>query len=47
MQPNRFVCIAALCATALSLTGASLAPRSTHAERIAPNDNEHRAGHLA
>ena len=47
MQVNRFACIAALCATALSLSGAARAPHPLRAEQIVPNDNAHRAGHLA
>ena len=47
MQTNRFACVAALCATALLLSGASRDSRPTRAEHIAPNDNQHRAGHLA
>ncbi len=47
MEANRFACIAALCATALSLSGAVRAPRPLRAEQIVPNDNAHRAGHLA
>jgi manganese oxidase len=47
MQTKRFACIAALCVAALSLGGATRAPRSLRAEQIAPNDNAHRAGHLA
>jgi len=44
MQPNRIASLAALCATAFLLSGAS---RARRAEQIAPNDNTHRAGHLA
>jgi FtsP/CotA-like multicopper oxidase with cupredoxin domain len=47
MQPNRFASVAALCATALFLSGATRASRVLRAEQIAPNDNRHGAGHLA
>jgi FtsP/CotA-like multicopper oxidase with cupredoxin domain len=46
MQVNRFACIVALCAAAISLSGASRGSRHARAEAIVPNDNEHRAGHL-
>jgi FtsP/CotA-like multicopper oxidase with cupredoxin domain len=48
MQPRRFiVVVAGFCGAALSLGGASRPSHTMRAERIAPNDNEHRAGHLA
>ena len=47
MQASRFACLAALCAAALSLSGAARAPHRPRAEQIAPNDNPHGAGHLA
>jgi len=47
MDTTRFICLAAICAAAISLGGASRAPHHSYAERIAPNDNVHRAGHLA
>ena len=47
MQASRFACLTAICATAFSLGGATRAPHPMRAEHIAPNDNEHRAGHLA
>ena len=47
MQANRVACIAGLCATALLLSGARGASNHAAGERVAPNDNAHRAGHLA
>jgi len=47
MSINRLVVLGAICAAALPLAGARRASSSNHAEQIAPNDNAHRAGHLA
>ena len=47
MNATRLICLAAVCTAAVCLGGATRAPRPTHAERIAPNDNARRAGHLA
>ena len=47
MHANRLIYVAAICATALPLSGARRASHALAVERIAPNDNAHRAGHLA
>ena len=47
MNARRIICLAAVCTAATSLSGAARAPHLLRAEQIAPNDNEHRAGHLA
>jgi FtsP/CotA-like multicopper oxidase with cupredoxin domain len=47
MRTTRSIYLLAICATALMVGGATRAPRPPGTEQIAPNDNEHRAGHLA
>jgi len=46
MHTYRIICLAGACVAAISLSGATRGSRHARAERIAPNDNEHRAGHL-
>ena len=46
MHATRLICLAAMLGTALSL-GARRVALPARAEQIAPNDNTHRAGHLA
>jgi FtsP/CotA-like multicopper oxidase with cupredoxin domain len=46
MQTGRLILLAGICGTPLSLGSATHAATPALAERIAPNDNEHRAGRL-
>jgi FtsP/CotA-like multicopper oxidase with cupredoxin domain len=46
MQLTRLISLAALCGTAFTLSAARSASLPPRAERIAPNDNAHRAGRL-
>src|SRR5665213_1860394 len=46
MQPSRLIFVSGLCLTALVVSGARPVTHLVRAEKIAPNDNAHRAGRL-